>query len=83
MGLAELLDLSLLVHLVGLLVVDEQVGGALATDPSLQDLLVRLLLKGLLYREKFSKLDASVTVGGDHTSATSFGGRPKVSVTEN
>jgi len=34
-GLAELLHLALLVNLVGLLVVDEEVGGALATHPAL------------------------------------------------
>jgi len=46
-GLAELLDLTLLVHLVGLLVVDEEVGRALATHPLVEDLLVRLLLERL------------------------------------
>jgi len=34
-GLAELLHLALLVNLVGLLMVDEEVGGALATHPAL------------------------------------------------
>ena len=36
-GLAELLDLTLLVHLVGLLVVDEEVGGALAAEPLVEN----------------------------------------------
>ena len=48
LGLAELLDLALLVHLVGLLVVDEEVGTALATHPLVEDLLVRLFLERLL-----------------------------------
>ena len=47
-GLAELLNLTLLVELVRLLVVDEQVGGALACHPALKDLLVLRLLEGIL-----------------------------------
>jgi hypothetical protein len=46
-GLAELLNLTLLVELVRLLVVDEQVGGALTCHPTLKDLLVLRLLEGI------------------------------------
>ena len=46
--LAKLLNLSLLVHPVGLLVVNEEVGRAGAADPLVKNRLVGLLLKGLL-----------------------------------
>ena len=48
--LAKLVNVALLVHLVGLLVVDEQVGGALACHPLVQQGFVRLLLEGLLHK---------------------------------
>jgi hypothetical protein len=44
-GLAELLNVALLVELVGLLVVDEEVGGALAGHPALENLLVLRLVE--------------------------------------
>jgi len=40
-GLAELVNVALLVNLVGLLVVDEQVGGTLAVHPLVVDSFVR------------------------------------------
>jgi hypothetical protein len=45
--LLELLGLALLVDLVRLLVVHEELGGALAAHPLVEDLLVGLLLEGL------------------------------------
>ena len=47
-GLAELLNVALLVELVGLLVVDEEVGGALAGHPALENLLVLRLVERVL-----------------------------------
>ena len=47
-GLAELVDIALLVDLVGLLVVDEQVGGTLAIHPLVVDGFVRFCLERLL-----------------------------------
>ena len=51
-GLAELFDLALLVLLVGLLPVDEEVGGARATHPLVEDGLVGLLVERLLRKDK-------------------------------
>ena len=48
-GLAQLLDLALLVHAVRLLVVHEQVSGASSGHPLLENLLVGLLVEGLLH----------------------------------
>ena len=50
--LAQLIDIALLVHLVRLLVVDEEVGGALAACPLVKQSLVGLRVEGLLH-EKF------------------------------
>ena len=58
-GLAELLNVALLVELVGLLVVDEEVGGAGATGPLVVQSLVLRFLKGLLNYE--IQILASVT----------------------
>ena len=48
-GLAQLLDLALLVHAVRLLVVHEQVSGAGSGHPLLENLLVGLLVERLLH----------------------------------
>ena len=48
--LFQLFDLALLVHPIGLLVVNEQLGGALAAHPFVEELLVISFLKGLLHK---------------------------------
>ena len=57
--LAKLFNFTLLVHSVGLLVVDEEVGGAGATGPLVVQSLVLRFLKGLLNYE--IQILASVT----------------------
>ena len=59
--LTQFVDVALLVHLVGLLVVDKQVGGTLACHPLVEHSLVGLLLEGLLH--KFKLLGAVSYVG--------------------
>ena len=46
---ADLLNVALLVELVGLLVVDEEVGGALTSHPTLENLLVLGLVERVLF----------------------------------
>ena len=64
-GLAKLLDLTLLVHSVGLLIVDEEVGGAGTAHPLLENLLVWRLVEGLLHkRHQIQIMAVSVTGRG-------------------